>query len=168
MFYRTLPARPLSLWDLLVFSMRAAPADLVRIAAGAALLGLLSLAAPLIIHELVDSVIPRTELDQLVFCAAALAVTALAMAGAQMMQGIAMLRLEGVLDWKLQAAVIDRLLRLPASFFRQYTVGDLVARSLGIDAIRACLPAKLSAACLPACSAGSAFFRCFITISGWR
>jgi len=47
-----------------------------------------------------------------------------------------MLRLEGVLDWKLQAAVIDRLLRMPASFFRQYTVGDLVARSLGIDAIR--------------------------------
>jgi NHLM bacteriocin system ABC transporter ATP-binding protein len=100
------------------------------------LVGLLSLAAPLIIHELVDSVIPRTELDQLVFCAAALAVTALAMAGAQIMQGIAMLRLEGVLDWKLQAAVIDRLLRLPASFFRQYTVGDLVARALGIDAIR--------------------------------
>jgi NHLM bacteriocin system ABC transporter ATP-binding protein len=136
MLYQTLPARPLSLRDLLVFSMRAAPADLVRIAAGAALLGLLSLAAPLIIHELVDSVIPRTELDQLVFCAAALAVTALAMAGAQIMQGIAMLRLEGVLDWKLQAAVIDRLLRLPASFFRQYTVGDLVARALGIDAIR--------------------------------
>jgi NHLM bacteriocin system ABC transporter ATP-binding protein len=136
MLYQTLPARPLSLRDLLVFSMRAAPADLVRITAGAALLGLLSLAAPLIIHELVDSVIPRTELDQLVFCAAALAVTALAMAGAQIMQGIAMLRLEGVLDWKLQAAVIDRLLRLPASFFRQYTVGDLVARALGIDAIR--------------------------------
>ncbi|HWX31637.1 MAG TPA: NHLP bacteriocin export ABC transporter permease/ATPase subunit [Steroidobacteraceae bacterium] len=136
MFYRTLPARPLSLRDLLVFSIRTAPADLVRIVAGGALLGLLSLAAPLIIHLLVDSVIPRTELDQLAFCAAALAVTALAMAGAQIMQGIAMLRLEGVLDWKLQAAVIDRLLRMPASFFRQYTVGDLVARSLGIDAIR--------------------------------
>ena len=136
MFYRTLPAHPLSLWDLLVFSVRAAPADLVRIAAGAALLGLMSLAAPLIVQELVDSVIPRTELDQLAFCAAALAVTAIAMAGVQLMQGVAMLRLEGVLDWKLQAAVIDRLLRLPASFFRQYTVGDLVARSLGIDAIR--------------------------------
>lgn len=136
MFYRALPSRPLSLRDLLVFSIRAAPAELVRIVAGGALLGLLSLVAPLIINLLVNSVIPRTELDQLAFCAAALAVTALAMAGAQIMQAIAMLRLEGVLDWKLQAAVIDRLLRMPASFFRQYTVGDLVARSLGIDAIR--------------------------------
>ncbi len=136
MFYRTLPARPLSLWDLLVFSIRTAPADLIRILAGGSLLGLLSLAAPLIVRELVDSVIPRTELDQLVFCAAALAVTAVAMAGVQIMQGIAMLRLEGLLDWKLQAAVIDRLLRLPASFFREYTVGDLVDRAVGIDAIR--------------------------------
>jgi len=136
MFYRALPARPLSLWDLLVFSIRTAPADLIRILAGGSLLGLLSLAAPLVVLELVDSIIPRTELDQLVFCAAALAVTAVAMAGVQIMQGIAMLRLEGLLDWKLQAAVIDRLLQLPASFFRRYTVGDLVARAVGIDAIR--------------------------------
>jgi NHLM bacteriocin system ABC transporter ATP-binding protein len=136
MFYRTLPARPLALWDLLTLAVRAAPADLVRITLGAALLGLLSLAAPLIVYELVNSVIPRTELDQLAFCAAALAMTAIATAGMQLMQGVAMLRLEGILDWKLQAGVIDRLLRLPASFFRQYTVGDLVARSLGIDAIR--------------------------------
>ncbi|HEY7242614.1 MAG TPA: NHLP bacteriocin export ABC transporter permease/ATPase subunit [Xanthobacteraceae bacterium] len=136
MLYRTLPARPLSLWNLLAFSVRAAPADLARITLSAALLGLLSLAAPLIVYELVNSVLPRTELDQLAFCAAALAVTAIAVAGVQLMQGVAMLRLEGVLDWKLQAAVIDRLLRLPASFFREYTVGDLVTRSLGIDAIR--------------------------------
>jgi NHLM bacteriocin system ABC transporter ATP-binding protein len=136
MFYQTLPARPLSLWDLLVFSMRAAPSDLLRILAGAVLLGLLSLPAPLIVNQIVNSVIPRTELDQLVLCAAALAVTALATAGVQIMQAIAILRLEGSVDWKLQAAVIDRLLRLPASFFRQYTVGDLVGRSLGIDAIR--------------------------------
>ena len=46
------------------------------------------------------------------------------------------LRVDGTLDWKLQAAIIDRLLRLPVSFFRQYTVGDLADRTLGIDAIR--------------------------------
>ena len=47
-----------------------------------------------------------------------------------------MLRLEGLIDWKLQAAVIDRLLRLPTSLFREYTVGDFVDRSMGIDAAR--------------------------------
>jgi len=47
-----------------------------------------------------------------------------------------MLRLEGLIDWKLQAAMIDRLLRLPASLFREYTVGDFVDRSMGIEAAR--------------------------------
>ena len=79
-------------------SQRHARGNAVRIILGAVLLGLLSLVTPLITQVLVDSVIPRTELDQLIFCAAALAVTAIAMAGAQMMQGVAMLRLEGVLD----------------------------------------------------------------------
>ncbi len=32
--------------------------------------------------------------------------------------------------------MIDRLLRLPASLFREYTVGDFVDRSMGIDAVR--------------------------------
>src|SRR5258708_37873080 len=52
------------------------------------------------------------------------------------MQGLVTLRLEGLLDYKLQAALIDRLLRLPASFFRNYTTGDLVNRSLGIESAR--------------------------------
>jgi NHLM bacteriocin system ABC transporter ATP-binding protein len=32
--------------------------------------------------------------------------------------------------------MIDRMLRLPASLFREYTVGDFVARALGIEAVR--------------------------------
>ena len=36
----------------------------------------------------------------------------------------------------MQAAVWDRLLSLPVTFFRRYTVGDLANRSLGINAIR--------------------------------
>ena len=99
-------------------------------------IGLLSLVSPLITEVLINSVIPRTELDQLVFCAFALAVTAIGMAGMQAMESLAMLRLEGLIDWKLQAAMIDRMLRLPASLFREYTVGDFVGRSMGVAAAR--------------------------------
>jgi NHLM bacteriocin system ABC transporter ATP-binding protein len=136
MLYAALPSRPLTFWDLLAFSARHARGNTLRIVLGALAVGALSLAIPVITQVLVDSVIPRTEFDQLVFCAAALAVTAIAMAALQAMQGIAMLRLEGVIDWRLQAALVDRLLRLPASLFRQYTVGDLADRALGIDAVR--------------------------------
>jgi NHLM bacteriocin system ABC transporter ATP-binding protein len=135
-FYPALPSRALGFRDLLAFSLRHASGNVARAIVAVLMLGLLSWVFPLITQALVDSVIPRTELDQLTFCAVALAVTALGMAGVQVMQGVAMLRLEGTIDWKLQAAVIDRLLRLPAAVFREYTVGDFVDRSLGIDAVR--------------------------------
>ncbi len=135
-FYPALPSRPLGFRDLLMFSFQHSRGSISRIAIAVVAIGLLSMVAPLITQALVTSVIPRTELDQLVFCALALAVTAVAMSGVQTMEGLAMLRLEGLIDWKLQAAVIDRLLRLPASLFREYTVGDFVDRSMGVDAAR--------------------------------
>jgi NHLM bacteriocin system ABC transporter ATP-binding protein len=135
-FYPALPSRPVRFRDLLTFSIRHSSGNVGRIALAVVAIGLLSLVAPLITELLISSVIPRTELDQLAFCALALAVTAVAMASVQAMEGLAMLRLEGLIDWKLQAAVIDRLLRLPASLFREYTVGDFVDRSMGIDAAR--------------------------------
>jgi NHLM bacteriocin system ABC transporter ATP-binding protein len=135
-FYPTLPARGLLFRDLLTFSLRHTRGNFLRIALAVIALGLLSLVTPLITQVLVDSVIPRSELDQLTFCALALAMTAIGIASIQTMEGLAMLRLEGMLDWKLQAAVIDRVLRLPASLFREYTVGDFVDRSMGIDSVR--------------------------------
>ena len=54
-----------------------------------------------------------------------------------------MLRLGGTIDWKLQAAIIDRLLRLPASLFREHTVGDLVDRSMGVDTARRILTGRV-------------------------
>ena len=135
-FYPTLPTRPLRFRDLLAFSFRHSAGNFGRVVFAILVIGLLSLVTPLIVNVLIDSVIPRSELDQLVFCALALAVTAIATAGMQTMQGLAMLRVEGLMDWKLQAAVIDRVLRLPTSLFRAYTVGDFVDRSMGIDAAR--------------------------------
>jgi len=135
-FYSALPAHPLRYRDLLFFAARGLASSIFRIALVVVAIGLLSLVAPLTTNVLVSSVIPRTEIDQLVVCAAALAVTAVAMGGLQGMQGLVTLRLEGLLDYKLQAALIDRLLRLPASFFRNYTTGDLVNRSLGIETAR--------------------------------
>jgi NHLM bacteriocin system ABC transporter ATP-binding protein len=135
-FYPALPSRPLRFLDLLFFSIRHSSGNVSRIALAVVAIGMLSLVPPLITNVLVNSVIPRTEIDQLAFCALALAVTSFAMVGVQTMEGLAMLRLEGLIDWKLQAAVIDRLLRLPASLFREYTVGDFVDRAMGIDAAR--------------------------------
>jgi ATP-binding cassette subfamily C protein len=135
-FYPRLPSRPLRFRDLLTFSIQHSRGNFARISCAVIAIGLLSLVVPLITNILINSVIPRSELDQLVFCALALAVAAIVMGGLQTMEGLAMLRVEGLIDWRLQAAVIDRVLKLPTSLFREYTVGDFVDRSMGIDAAR--------------------------------
>jgi ATP-binding cassette subfamily C protein len=48
----------------------------------------------------------------------------------------AVLRVETRLDARVQAAVWDRLLSLPAPFFRGYSAGDLAVRAMGINTIR--------------------------------
>jgi ATP-binding cassette subfamily C protein len=40
------------------------------------------------------------------------------------------------MDYLLQAAVWDRLLNLPSTFFRNYAAGDLADRAFGINTIR--------------------------------
>jgi NHLM bacteriocin system ABC transporter ATP-binding protein len=135
MLYAPLPALTGSS-TLLAFCLRQASSEVVRILLSALAIGALGLAAPLITEVLINSVIPRTEWDQLAYCAAGLAMVAIGAAGFQAVQSIAILRLESVLDRILQAGIVDHLLRLPVSFFRQYAAGDLADRALGVEAIR--------------------------------
>lgn len=138
-FYPPLPSRALKFRDLLQFSLRYARGSGRRIALSVVMIGLLSLVTPFITNLLISSIIPRSELDQLAFCALALILSALSVAGVQVMQAFVMLRMEATVDWRLQSALIDRLLRLPTAIFREFTAGELVDRAMGIDAARRAL-----------------------------
>jgi NHLM bacteriocin system ABC transporter ATP-binding protein len=157
MLYRTLPARPLRGRDLLQFAAVMAGAELSRILLAALFIGVLSMAAPPLTQVLIDSVIPRAEIDQLMICAMALAVVTIVVAGFRITQGIAMLRLESLLDWMLQAAIVDRLLRMPAEFFRQYTAGDLADRALGVEAVRVIVTGRAVSGLLASVSCAFSF-----------
>jgi NHLM bacteriocin system ABC transporter ATP-binding protein len=141
-FYPALPSRGLGYRDLFALSVKGLGSSIARIVALVLAIGLLGLVPPLFTNFLVNSVIPRTEIDQLIVCALALVVTAVAAASLQATEGMVMLRLEGLVDFKLQASLIDRLLRLPAGLFREYTTGDLVDRAMGVDAIRRILTGR--------------------------
>jgi ATP-binding cassette subfamily C protein len=54
----------------------------------------------------------------------------------QIVQGTAMLRVQSRIDSSVQAALWDRLLKLPLPFYRQFTAGDLGTRVMGVTAIR--------------------------------
>jgi len=134
-FYRPLPNRQLSLWDLLVFALHDTRRELVSVVAMGICAGLLGMVVPIATAIIFDSIIPNAQRSQLMQIAGNLVVLAVAAATFTLTRNFSMLRLEGKMGASLQAAIWDRVLRLPVSFFRKYTAGDLADRSLGIDYI---------------------------------
>ncbi len=149
-FYRPFPERALGLRDVLQFGLRGSGRDLLTLLLTGAAVGLLALILPLATGFLFETVIPTGDVGQLAQLGLALLVSALAAAAFEITRSVAILRLEGKLDASVQAAVWDRLLRLPATFFRRYSAGDLAYRAAGIDAIRALLAGATVTALLSA------------------
>lgn len=136
-FYKSLPSRELKLKDLIRAGMqRGVWRDLAVMLALGAALGLLGLLMPIVTSLLYDNIIPDADRSQLIQVAFILASSAVAVFLFETARGLAMLRIEGRVDLALQAAVWDRLLRLPVSFFRKHTTGDLSMRANSITAIR--------------------------------
>lgn len=136
MLYSPLPERPVTRKDLLQLAFRGRRGDLLTLLLMGAAGGLLGLLVPVLTGQLFGNIIPGADRSQLGQVTVALIVSALAGASFQVTRSIAVLRLGGKADGTVQAAVWDRLLSLPVSFFRRFTVGDLANRSLGINAIR--------------------------------
>ncbi|MBT6119295.1 MAG: NHLP bacteriocin export ABC transporter permease/ATPase subunit, partial [Rhodospirillaceae bacterium] len=148
--YRPLPEGDVSPADMIRLGFPQPRRDIFTIFAAAGLFGLLSLLTPLFAGEITETVIPEARLNQLGVLILALVAAAFAGGGFALVQSVAILRLEGRADSILQAAVWDRLMRAPVSFFRRFTVGDLNARAFAIDGIRRIVSAQVVTAILSA------------------
>jgi NHLM bacteriocin system ABC transporter ATP-binding protein len=136
MFYRSLPDKALQAFDLLQFAFKGREKDLIVIIFTGILVTLLGMLAPQATAIIMDSAIPDSDRGLLLQIGLGLFVAALGTGLFQLTQGLALLRLESASDASIQAAVWDRLLSLPVSFFRQYTTGDLQSRVSSISTIR--------------------------------
>lgn len=135
-FYRTLPRRALSFWNLLSFGARQSRADLLVVVGMGLAAGLLAMVVPIATGVIFDRVIPESQRSQLLIIGLLLLAIALSTMLFQITRSIAMLRIEGKVAGALQAALWDRLLSLPVPFFRSYSAGDLGLRVMGITAIQ--------------------------------
>jgi NHLM bacteriocin system ABC transporter ATP-binding protein len=136
MFYRPFPARPLKWTDLLLFGLHGTWPDVITMLVIGAAAGLLALAMPVATGILFDTIIPgsqRTQLYQMAAMLFAINITGFLIS---LTSSVAMRRMEGSMEAAIQSAVWDRLLGLPVRFFKQYSSGDLVSRSLAIGQIR--------------------------------
>ncbi len=135
-FYRPFPERQLSAWDLVKFGARGLQREFRTVAIIGVALGLLGTLTPFFTGQIFDRVIPGADRFQLLQYSLALACAALCTAAFSITRSIAVLRVEGRMDHDVQAALWDRLLKLPSPFFRRFSAGDLADRAGGIDAIR--------------------------------
>lgn len=135
-FIRPFPNKAIKGLDLVKFGMRGCGRDVARTLLMAIAAGMLSLATPLAVSMLFDDVIPSQDQGQLMKLVAVISVAFVSLTLFQLVQALAQIRVENKMVWSLQCAIWDRILALPAAFFKQFTAGDLANRSMGIDRIR--------------------------------
>lgn len=138
-FYRNFAQRAIGAGALLRFGLGASRNDLLLVIAMGGMAGLLSLVFPISVGIIFDEVIPGADHPHLYGLAALLLAAAIASMLFSLVRSLAILRIEARVDLSAQAAMWDRLLRLPAPFFRKFSSGDLAIRSLAMNQIRALL-----------------------------
>lgn len=136
MAYPPLPPGAGSLGGLVRFILPMVRGDLRRLAAVGVIAGAMAAVVPMLTAHLFESVLPRAALGQHAQVVLALLLIALGAGAFEMVKVVALLRMENRADLMLQAALFDRLLKLPTGFHRRYTTGDLTDRVLGIQTIR--------------------------------
>jgi NHLM bacteriocin system ABC transporter ATP-binding protein len=131
---------PRALWQL---AGRPVVRDLLIIGALALISALLATLGPYASRLVFDDIIPQAARQQLPLFALVLIGAGVGGVLLEQLRHRMVLRLEGVLEYRLEAALLDRLLRLPMSFFRRFLTADLAGRAAAIGAIRAQLSGRV-------------------------
>lgn len=134
-FTAPLPFAALGWAALSRYTLRRGWGDLLTLIGTAIAGGLLGMAVPIASSYLIDTVIPGHDRNHLVQVGFILVVLGLATFIMSYIGGIAFSRFQARAGPALQAAIIDRLLRLPVGFFRNHSAGDLALRASAVTQI---------------------------------
>jgi len=135
-FFRPLPNRPFDLLDLGKLALGKSAPELILFATITFVASLFGIMAPWVTGILIDQAIPDSNRALMVTLCLALLFAAVGQLIFEFCESMLQLRLETRADMATQSAVWDYVLKLPARFFRQFSVGDLNSRISGISEIR--------------------------------
>lgn len=136
MFYRSFPDKTLKALEVIKFAIRGRSKDLIVVFFAGIVGTLLGMLTPQATGIIIDKAIPDADRGLLLQIGLGLLAASFGTAIFQLTQSFASLRLESSTDATTQAAVWDRLLTLPMTFFRSYSIGDLQSRASAIFKIR--------------------------------
>jgi ABC-type bacteriocin/lantibiotic exporter with double-glycine peptidase domain len=135
-FHRVLPAAAIS-WRALIGFGLGGSASLLAVIIGCGLAeSVLGLLPPIAFAFIANVVIPADDLTLLGEICAALLLALLVETGLHLSGGLARLQLEGRAGLGLHAAMVDRVLRLPARILRQSSTAILATQAETIDKFR--------------------------------
>lgn len=135
-FYRPFANERLTTLDMLRCALAGTRRDWLSVVGLGLLGGVLGMLVPILTGVIFGNIVPSGARSELLVVILALTVATAVTGILEFAQGISMLRIETRMDSQMESAVWDRLLKLPASFFREYTTGDLALRAMGAGRIR--------------------------------
>ena len=138
-FYPPFPDGKLTVRDVVRFGGRGLLRDFRLVILMGLVVGVMGTFTPWVTGRIFDDAIPQAERTLLFTFGLGLLATAIATSLFKITQGIATVRVQGKMEYAIQSALWDRLLNLPANFFRKYSAGDLSDRVNGVDAIQSLL-----------------------------
>lgn len=148
MFLYSFNERMTSVKKIGQFAIRGLQVDATYIIMAALAGSLIGLLTPILSGILFDDVIPQADRSFLWEVFAIMMVIAIVKTLLELVKGILLLRVETKSNITVQAGLMDHLLRLPVTFFRRFSAGDLTMRALGINAIRQMLSRTILTAVL--------------------
>lgn len=131
MFYKPLPEHAVRIATLLRSGFRGAAGDVRTMVVGALVVAVLGALVPVFTGTVLGTLVPAARTSLIIQICVALLLTGVAATAFGVMENIALLRLEGRFETSVQTAVWDRLLRLPANFFKSYSTAELASAALG-------------------------------------
>ena len=135
-FYRPLPLRKIGIPDLLLYMKNCLSAsDVILVAAATLAVVLVGMMTPRITKALTGPVLASGRADALIGIAICLVCISVSSQLLSAIRGLLMKRLEMKTSLGVQASMMMRLVSLPASFFRQYSAGELKSRSMAVNTL---------------------------------
>ena len=133
-FYRPLPLKSLSIPDLLLYMKRCvSTSDIFMIVFAAISVAGVGLLIPRLTRALTGPVLASGRGSALIGLAICLVCVSLSMQLFSSISAMVSSRLESKTSLGVQASMMMRLISLPASFFRQYSPGELKSRSMSVN-----------------------------------
>ena len=133
---RVLPGSPQRLRDLLKLPGRAVIKEIVWSLLMGLAASVMALLVPLVLGRIVGMAVPYHSIEAVFGLVSVLLCASFGLFIFELVRNFTILRMTGELDRNLLPAIWDRILRLPATFFRQNQIGDLSSRIMSLDEAR--------------------------------